>query len=157
MIIQRERAFEVSLANVAHETILVVTLQMLVQQILPGERLLAEGAREFIRVHVERVVPGQIVHSCVLLGANVACEHGPLRVAPLVISEIAFLGERLLARATYHLIRLVLLHVHVIGQLVAVAERLLAKFAHVPLRLFALLYIVEERRVCHDFIKESVL
>lgn len=86
MIIQRERAFEVSLANVAHETILVVALQMLVQQILPGERLLAEGAREFIRVHVERVVPGQIVHSCVLLGANVAREHGPLRVAPLVIS-----------------------------------------------------------------------
>lgn len=142
MIIQRERAFEISLTHLAHKTILVVTFQMLVQQILPRECLLAKGAREFIRVHVECVVPGQIVHSGVLLGANVAGKHGPLRVTPLMISKIPFLGERFFARATYHLIRLVLLHIHVVGQLVAVTERLLTKFAHVPLRLFVLLYIV---------------
>lgn len=158
VVVQRERTLEIFLAHLAEEAILVVVIfQMLVQQILPRERLLAVGAGEFIWIHVERVVPGQIVQSGVFFGADVAGEHGPLGVTSLVVPQVPFLREGPFARAASHLIRLVLFHVHVISQLVAVAKLLLAKFARVPLRLLVLLYVLQELWICHDFVKESVL
>lgn len=86
VVFQRERPFEISLTYLAEEAILVVvTLQMLVQQIFPRERFLAAVAGEFVWIHMKRVVSRQIVYSGVLLRANITGEHGPLRVTPLMI------------------------------------------------------------------------
>lgn len=59
MIVQRKGTLEVFLARFAEKPMfVVVTFQMLVQQIFPRERFLAVHAREFVRVHVDRAVPG---------------------------------------------------------------------------------------------------
>lgn len=117
VIVQCERALEVLLTHLAVEPILVlVTLEVFVQQVLPGERLLAGVTGEFVGIHVKRVVPRQVVQPRVLLRTDVTGELGPLRVTPLMVPQVPFLRERFPASAATHLIRFVLFHIHVIDR-----------------------------------------
>lgn len=157
VIVQCERALEVLLTHLAVEPILVlVTLEVFVQQVLPGERLLAGVTGEFVGIHVKRVVPRQVVQPRVLLRTDVTGELGPLRVTPLMVPQVPFLRERFPASAATHLIRFVLFHIHVIGQLVVIRELLLAELTRELPRLLVLLYVLQECRVSHDLVEKGI-
>lgn len=98
VILQCQRALEVLVADVTVEPVLVlVALEVLVEQVLTHERPLAIVAWEFVRICVEGVVPGEVVLPRVLLGANLAAELAAVRVATLMIAQVALLGKRLRA------------------------------------------------------------
>lgn len=94
MIVQRQRALEVFLTDVAMILVLVlVASQMLVQQILTSESSLAAIAREFVGIRVEDVVTREIVKAGILARANVTRVLAALRVASLMIAQISLLRE----------------------------------------------------------------
>jgi len=158
VIAERDDAPEVLAAFHAVEVALLVALSMLVQQVLAREGLAADRARELVRVHMEHVVPRQVVQPGVFLGTNVAAELGPLRVTSLMVLQIPLLGEGLLTCAARDLIAVVLLRVHMTSQLVARCKLLLAEQAHEELlRLLVPLYALQEIRIGHDLVEERVL
>lgn len=80
--------------------ILLMALAVFVEQILACERLVADRAGELVRVHVQHIVPRQVVQPRVLLGTNITGELGPVGVTSLMILQVSFLGERLFAGTT---------------------------------------------------------
>lgn len=98
-------------------------------------------------------VPRQIIEPGVLLTAKVALELVTLRVASLVIAQVAFLGERLAAHATHQLIRL---NVHVASQLVLAAELLLAVGALFFDKVLVLGDFFQKIRIRHDLVEVRV-
>jgi len=153
VIAERDDAPEVLAAFHAVEVTLLVALSMLVQQVLAREGLAADRARELVRVHMEHVVPRQVVQPRVFPGANVAAELGPLRVTSLMVLQIPLLGKGLLTCAARDLIAVVLLRVHVTSQLVARCKFLLAEQTHEELLwLLVPLYTLQEIRIGHDLV-----
>lgn len=125
MIFQREKTSKIFAAFHAVKIALLVALPMLVQQILTCERSVTHCAGELVRVHMQHVMPRQVVQPRVLPGANVTGELGSLRVTSLMILQVSLFGESFFASAADDLIAVILLRIHMTCQLLARREFLL--------------------------------
>lgn len=135
---------------------LLVALAVLVEQILARECLVADRAGKLVGVHVQHVVPRQVVQPRILLGTNVAGEFGSVGVTSLMVLQIPLLGERFLAGATNDLVALILFRIHMTRQFLIRHEFLFAKEADEFLRLFVPLYILQKVWIGHDLIEEGI-
>jgi len=133
-----------------------MTLAVLVEQILTRERLVADRAAELVGVHVENIVPRQIIQPRVLPGTNVTSELSPVGVTSLMVSQVSLLSEYLFAGAADYLITFVLFHLHMVCQFFTRHKFLLAKNAD-KFFLFVLLYILHKVWIGHDLIQEGIL
>lgn len=117
MSLHSEHTFEVLATFYAVKTMLLMALEVLVEQILACERLVAHLAAELGGIHVEYVVPRQVVQPRVYLGTNVTGELDPLGMTFLMVLQVPLLGERLVTGAADDLIAFVFFHIHMICQL----------------------------------------
>lgn len=156
MVLQRENSAEVLAAFLAVEIILLVTLPMLVQQIFAREGSVADRTGEFVWVHVQHVVPRQVVQPRILSSTNVTGKFGSLRVTSPMIFQVPLLGKGLLAGAAGDLVAVVLFRVHVTRQFLAAREILLTKEADELFRLLVPLYVLQKVWIGHNLIEEGV-
>jgi len=156
MIFQSKNTSEILAALHAVKITLLMTLAMLVEQIFARERFVADRAGELVGVHMEHVVPRQVVQPRVFLGTNVTGELGPVGVTSLMVLQVPLLGECLFAGAANDLIALVLFRIHMTCQFLTRHEFLLAKEADEFLRLFAPLYILQKVWIGHDLIEKGI-
>lgn len=129
---------------------------MLVEQILARERLVADRAGELVRVHMQYIVPRQVVQPRILLGANITGELGSIGVTSLMVLQIPFLGECLFAGTADDLVAFILFHIHVTCQFLTRRKFLLAKETDEFLRLFVPLYILQKVWIGHDLVEEGI-
>lgn len=135
---------------------LLVALAVLVEQILARECLVADRAGKFVGVHVQHVVPRQVVQSRILLGTDVTGEFGSIGVTSLMVLQIPLLGERFFAGTANNLVALIPFRIHMTCQFLTRQEFLFAKEAAEFLRLFFPLYILQKVRIGHDFVEEGI-
>jgi len=129
-----------------------VTLSVLVEQILASKGLVADRTGELVRIHMQHVMPRQVVQPRVLLGTNVTGELGPLRVTSLMILQISLLGESLFTGAADDLVVIVLFHVHMTCQFLARHKFFLAEKTDKLLRLLVPLHIFKKVWIGHDLV-----
>lgn len=156
VIFQRENTSEILAAFHAVKITLLVTLPMLVEQILTREGLVADRTSELVGIHVQHVMPRQVVQPRVLLGTNVTGELGPLRVTSLMILQISLLGESFFTGAAGDLVVIVLFHIHMTCQFLARRELLFAEKADKFLRLLVPLYIFQKVWIGHDLVEKRI-
>lgn len=133
-----------------------MTLAVLVEQILTRERLVADRAAELVGVHVENIVPRQVVQPRVLLGTNVTGEFSPVGVTSLMVLQISFLSECFFAGAADDLITFILFCIHMTCQFFTRRKFLLTKNADKFLWLFVPLYIFHKVWIGHDLVQEGI-
>lgn len=156
VIFQRENTSEILAAFYAVKITLLVTLPMLVEQILAREGLVADRTGELVGIHMQHVMPRQVVQPRVLLGTNVTGELSPFRVTSLMILQISLLGESLFTGAADDLVVIVLFHVHMICQFLICREFFLAEKTDKLLRLLVPLYIFQKVWIGHDLVEERI-
>lgn len=157
VVFQREKTSKIFAAFHAVKIALLVALPMLIQQILTCERSVAHCAGELVRVHMQHVMPRQVVQPRVLPGANVTGEFGSLRVTSLVVLQVSLFGEGFLASTAGDLIAVILLRIHMTCQFLACRKFLLTVQADVLFRPFVPLYALQKIWIGHDLVKERVL
>lgn len=133
-----------------------MALAMLVEQILARERLAADRAGELVGIHMQHVVPRQIVQSRILFGTDVTGEFGSVGVTSLMVLEIPLLGERLFTGTANDLVAFIFFRIHMTCQFFTRHEFLFAKEADEFLRLFVPLYILQKVWIGHDLVEEGI-
>lgn len=155
VICQRENTSEILAAFHAIKITLLVTLPMLIEQILTRECLVAHRTGELVGIHVQHVMPRQVVHPRVFLSTNVTSEFGPLRVTSLMILEVSLLGKSLFTGAAGDRV-IVLFHIRMICQFLARRELFFAEKTDELLRLLVPLYIFQKIWIGHNLVEERI-